>query len=113
MKGIGTDIIEIKRIKELNQRERFINKLLSDEELKLYESFKSEKRQNEFLAGRWSVKEALYKALGSYCDGKLYKEFSIMNDERGKPYLSMPILDGVHISISHCENYAVAFVIWE
>ncbi len=113
MKGIGTDIIEIKRIKELNQRERFINKLLSDEELNLYESFKSEKRQNEFLAGRWAVKEALYKALGSYCEGKLYKEFSIMNDERGKPYLSMPMLDGVHISISHCESYAVAFVIWE
>ena len=35
-----------------------------------------------------------------------------MNDERGKPYLLSPMLENVHISISHCENYAVAFVIW-
>ena len=73
MKGIGTDIIEIKRIKQLNHRERFIHKLLSEEEFRLYQSFQHEKRQNEFLAGRWAAKEALYKALGSYCDGKSYK----------------------------------------
>ena len=90
MKGIGTDIIEIKRIKELNHRERFIHKLLSNDELNMYINFKSDKRKDEFLAGRWAVKEALYKALGSYCDNKSYKEF-----------------------ISHCENYAVAFVIYE
>lgn len=112
MKGIGTDIIEIKRIEELNHRERFIHKLLSKEEFGMYQSFKHEKRRNEFLAGRWAVKEALYKALGSYCDGKLYKDFSVMNDAQGKPYLSSPTLESVHISISHCENYAVAFVIW-
>lgn len=112
MKGIGTDIIEIKRIEQLNHRERFIHKLLSEEEFRLYQSFQHEKRQNEFLAGRWAVKEALYKALGSYCDGKSYKDFSVMNDERGKPYLLSPTLESVHISISHCENYAVAFVIW-
>ena len=36
MKGIGTDIIEIKRIKQLNHRERFIHKLLSEEEFSKY-----------------------------------------------------------------------------
>ena len=46
-------------------------------------------------------------------DNKSYKEFSILNDEYGKPYLSNPPLENVHISISHCENYAVAFVIYE
>lgn len=113
MKGIGTDIIEIYRIETLKQRERFIHKLLSEEELALYQSFKHVKRQNEFLAGRWAVKEALYKALGTYCQGKSYQDFSIVNDELGKPYLLKPVLDGIHISISHCESYAVAFVIWE
>lgn len=113
MKGIGTDIIEIKRIKELNYRERFVHKLLSDDELNIYISFKSDKRKDEFLAGRWAVKEALYKALGSYCDHKSYKDFSILNDESGKPYLHNPSLENIHISISHCENYAVAFVIYE
>lgn len=113
MKGIGTDIIEIKRIKELNYRERFIHKLLSDDELNLYINFKSDKRKDEFLAGRWAVKEALYKALGSYCNNKSYKDFSILNDEFGKPYLSNPPLENIYISISHCENYAVAFVVYD
>lgn len=113
MKGIGTDIIEIKRIEQLKQRERFVHKLLSEEELELYQSFKHMKRQNEFLAGRWAVKEALYKALGTYCNGKSYQEFSVINDEIGKPFLLTPQLEGLHISISHCEHYAVAFVIWE
>ncbi|MDE5978095.1 MAG: holo-ACP synthase [Turicibacter sp.] len=113
MKGIGTDIIEIKRIQKLHHKERFIHKLLSEEELKLYESFSNDKRRNEFLAGRWAVKEALYKALGAYCDGKSYKDFSIVNDESGKPYLLTPLIGGIFISISHCESYAVAFVVCE
>lgn len=111
--GIGTDIIEINRITMLNHKERFVKKLLSKDEYELFTSFKSEKRQHEFLAGRWAVKEALYKALGSYCDGKAYVEFSILNDGSGKPYLDKPQLEGVHLSLSHCDHYAVAFVVVE
>ena len=48
MKGIGTDIIEIKRIKQLNHRERFIHKLLSEEEFRLYQSFQHEKGRMNF-----------------------------------------------------------------
>ena len=46
MKGIGTDIIEIKRISEVRQKERFIDKILSEEEVTLYSQFVSEKRKN-------------------------------------------------------------------
>ncbi len=113
LKGIGTDIVEINRIITLNHKERFINKLLSEDEYTVFKSFKSEKRKYEFLAGRWAIKEALYKALGSYCDGKAYRDFSILNNEIGMPYLDRPKLRGVHLSISHCESYAVGFVIVE
>lgn len=113
VKGIGTDIIEINRIVALNYKGRFVKKLLSEDEYQLFINFKSEKRQNEFLAGRWAAKEALYKALGSYCDGKQYTDFSILNDNEGKPYLNKPCLPNVHLSLSHCEQYAVAFVIAE
>ena len=113
MQGIGTDIIEIKRISEVRQKERFIDKILSEEEVTLYSQFVSEKRKNEFIAGRWAVKEALYKALGSFCHGKKYQDFSIVNDETGKPYLLKPVIENVHLSISHCDHYAVAFVVWE
>ena len=56
---------------------------------------------------------SLYKALGTYCDGKSYTEFSILNDENGKPYLDKPQLEDIHLSLSHCEQYAVAFVVVE
>ena len=56
IKGIGTDIIEINRIIDLKYKDRFINKLLSQDELKLFNNFKCEKRKYEFLAGRWAVK---------------------------------------------------------
>ena len=113
MKGIGTDIIEINRITEMKNKERFSQKLLSPEEFQQFLGYKNEKRQNEFLAGRWAVKEALYKALGPYCDGKSYQDFCILNDEKGKPYLCKPSIENVHISLSHCHHYAVAFVVVE
>ncbi len=113
MRGIGTDIIEINRIATMKNKARFVEKLLSPSELEQFKSYINEKRQNEFLAGRWAVKEALYKALGVYCDGKTYQDFSVLNDEAGKPYLAIPILSNVHISLSHCEQYAIAFVVVE
>ena len=42
LKGIGTDIVEINRIITLNHKERFINKLLSEDEYTVFKSFKSE-----------------------------------------------------------------------
>ncbi|HAX73039.1 MAG TPA: holo-[acyl-carrier-protein] synthase [Firmicutes bacterium] len=111
--GIGTDIIEINRIKEMKQLDRFVHKLLSPDEQVIYETFKCEKRKIEFLAGRWAVKEALYKALGDLCLGASFHDYVILNTEAGKPYLAHPKIETVHLSISHCENYATAFVIYE
>ena len=111
--GIGTDIIEIERIKNVSNYERFVNRILSDKEKELFYQFKSEKRQQEFLAGRFAVKEALYKALGVLCDQKEFIDFCILNNEQGAPYLAYPKIEKVHISISHCEHYATAFVIYE
>ncbi|MGL4372712.1 MAG: holo-ACP synthase [Turicibacter sp.] len=111
--GIGTDIIELDRIRNSNHPERFIERILSEKERVIFSTFKSHKRQIEFLAGRFAVKEALYKALGAVCNGKEFNEFSVLNDEFGAPFLETPHIKGVHISISHCENYATAFVIYE
>ena len=113
MKGIGTDIIEIKRIKEIKYRERFVQKILSEQEQVIYNKFINQQRKDEFLAGRWALKEAIYKAATAICLTKSYKEFSILNDESGAPYLAEPHLDKMHLSLSHCKKYTVAFVVWE
>ena len=56
IKGIGIDIVEIARI-ELN----IASKVLSKEEMSLFDDM-SLVRKREFLAGRFAIKEALYKA---------------------------------------------------
>ncbi len=113
IQGIGTDIISINRIAQLKNKEAFIKKILSQQEIAVYETFKSPKRQQEFLAGRFAAKEALYKALGARCEGYEYTDFVILNEVNGAPYLAAPLMKGIHLSISHCEEYATAFAIFE
>ena len=113
IRGIGTDIISINRIKELKNIEQFARKILSNQEFALYQSFVSDVRQTEFLAGRWAAKEAVYKALQSTEMTLKYHDVVILNDEHGAPYFENPVLQHLHISISHCREYATAFVIYE
>lgn len=110
--GIGTDLIEIKRIGKVNKVHRLAKRILSDDELEKYMKISNETRQLEFLAGRFAVKEAYSKALGSGIGGTVaFKEINCLNDSRGKPSI---VNDGrAHVSISHSEDYAVAMVVLE
>jgi holo-[acyl-carrier protein] synthase len=104
--GIGCDIVEIARLKEI-----LIHKILSVPEMALYESFSAEKRRQEFLAGRFALKEAIVKAVGPIP----FPELVILNDESGKPYVVCPQLDHlkVNVSLAHEKAYAVAFCVAE
>ncbi len=105
--GIGCDIVEISRL-EQNQ-EALAEKILSAKELELYNTLKNKQRKQEFLAGRFAAKEAIYKACNEM---KLITNIEILNDENGKPVCSV---DGytIHISIAHEQDVAIAYAIWE
>src|SRR4051794_5429881 len=61
IKGIGIDIIEISRVQDLLHRQRrLIDRILTDRERQKFEVL-SERRQVEFLAGRFAAKEAYSK----------------------------------------------------
>ncbi|HOP57498.1 MAG TPA: holo-ACP synthase [Bacillota bacterium] len=108
--GIGTDIVRIDRIKE-----DMIDMILSGEERKMYETFGSEKRRREFLAGRFAAKEALTKALSSVGLVATFRETIIINDENGQPVLKYPSWPehNIHLSISHENDYATAVCVLE
>ena len=77
--GIGIDIVEISRVKDGIEKlgSAFSNKILSNEEIQLIPS--NTQKQYEFIAGRWAVKEAIAKALGSGFSSKLPpKDISVM-----------------------------------
>ena len=65
--GIGIDLIEIDRIKDvyIKQSDKLIHRILTEQEQQKFNSFKNDKRKLEFLAGRFATKEAFSKALGT------------------------------------------------
>jgi holo-[acyl-carrier protein] synthase len=100
IKGIGVDILSIERIDF-----RIARKVLSSEELEIFNSIVNENNKREFLAERFAVKEALFKADNIYFN---YDKISVLNDEKGKPYLKN--INGF-VSISHDGGMVCAFVV--
>jgi holo-[acyl-carrier protein] synthase len=109
IKGIGTDIIKIDRI---SLDEKFIDRVLSEKEKELYNTLHIDKRRYEFVAGRFAAKEAIGKALGTGVSGFNLKDVTIKWDENHKPICEFCDYR-VHISISHSEEFAVAFALIE
>lgn len=110
--GLGTDIIEISRIKKVNKDHRLARRILTPNEMEHYETIVSEARQLTYLAGRFAVKEAYSKALGTGIGATVsFNDIECLNDTNGKPILKNA--PNAHVSISHSRDYAVATVIIE
>ncbi|CAG9610306.1 holo-ACP synthase [Pseudoneobacillus rhizosphaerae] len=112
--GIGIDIIELNRIKTIIDRQpKFIQRILTENELLVFEKLSAE-RKVEFLAGRFAAKEAYAKANGTGIGNQLsFLDIEIQPDSFGKPQIVAPNNKGVHLSISHSREYAVAQVVIE
>ncbi len=107
---LGCDIVDIDRIQKSYDQfgDSFAKKILSVKEISILE-----KRSNkcEFLAGRFSAKEAIVKAIGTGFDGKLwFTDIEVLPNEQGKPvvYINGAEQVGMEISISHSRTSAMA-----
>ena len=112
--GHGIDIEELASIQNaVEKREGFAQRVLTDKEMERFASLKG-RRQVEYLAGRWSAKEAFSKAMGTGI-GKLgFQDLEVLNDEKGAPYFSKsPFSGNVWLSISHAKQFVTASVILE
>ena len=112
--GHGIDIEALASIQNaVEKREGFAQRVLTDKEMERFASLKG-RRQIEYLAGRWSAKEAFSKALGTGI-GKLgFQDLEVLNNERGAPYFSKSPFSGkVWLSISHTDQFVTASVILE
>lgn len=118
VKGIGNDIIATDRIKGVinRQGQKFLDNTFTKQE----QSY-CDKHQESFrnYAGRFAAKEAVAKALGTgFRENITFLDIEIMNDDNGRPYVVLSkrlenLLGDVtiHISISHCKEYANAVAI--
>jgi len=109
---VRIDIVECNRIKE-KMNDRFINRILSPLELEVFNTFKSDKRKIEYVAGRFAAKEAYTKVYKQFKSPLNFNEVSVLNDEFGAPYIISKYQpeDELNVSISHSENYVVAICI--
>ena len=113
---IGTDIIEVERIKNsLSKRGDFLKKLFTDKEV---EMFQKKGNNVQTIAGNFAAKEAISKSLGLGIRGYNFKDIEVLRDDLGKPIvktynnlkqicIDYSVLE-IKVSISHGENYAVA-----
>lgn len=110
--GIGTDIIEIKRIEDAIEHKDFCQRYFSDSE-NAY--FKTRNYSPQSIAGNFCAKEAFSKALGTGIRGFSLKDIEVLRDECGKPYILFHKTHSytIHVSISHSKLYAVAQVVLE
>ena len=114
--GIGTDIIEISRIRDaINRTSSFKEKVYTKKEIEYVEQ---KKNPYASYAGRFAAKEAVSKALGTGVRGFSLSDVEILNDELGKPNVILynELLNQaknlkIQISISHSKEYAVSTVI--
>ena len=112
--GHGIDIEALASIQNaVEKREGFARRVLTDKEMERFASLKG-RRQIEYLAGRWSAKEAFSKAMGTGI-GKLgFQDLEVLNNERGAPYFSKSPFSGkVWLSISHTDQFVTASIILE
>ena len=89
---------------------------LSKSEKKLYQGIAAEETKIGFLGGRFAAKEALFKAIKVGHGKTNYIDFSILNDAHGTPYVDTDYFSSnecVHITITHTDEYAMAYVMIE
>ena len=125
--GIGTDICDLRRMRETLSRrgERFAEKVLGPHEIEVFQArrARSETRGLSFLATRFSAKEAFSKAIGLGMRMPMtWRACEIVNAPSGKPEIR---LHGrlaewfaerrlrAHVSVTDETEYVAAFVVVE
>ncbi|MFN3239935.1 MAG: holo-ACP synthase [Planctomycetota bacterium] len=121
--AIGTDAVEIGRIRGLYERsgERFVQRVFTPDEASYC---RSRHHPAESFAARFAAKEAVMKCLGTgWADGTAFREIEVQRLPSGDTEL---VLRGVaaeraaargirrwHVSLTHTAITATAFVIAE
>jgi len=121
--GLGVDITEVDRIQGAIERqgERLLKRIYTPAEIAYCERFKN---KFERYAGRFAVKEAAMKALGTgWSRGVRWVDIEVVREKGGKPALKLAGeakqiaermgVKNIAITITHTEKQALAQVIFE
>ena len=87
------------------------------------EYFSKKHKKYESVAANFAAKEAFSKALGTGMRGFSFADIEVLRDDFGKPYVNVyggakekcdkEKISGIHISLSHTDSTAMAYVVLE
>ena len=119
--GIGTDIVQINRLKKILKNKSSMSRLFNKDEI-----LKCQRTKKTFncFAKRFAAKEACSKALGTgISKGIYFNQIVVLNEKNGKPFIKL--FDQtkkkvekklkkkkykISLSLTDEKSYAVAFV---
>ncbi len=113
--GIGVDSVEIGRVRKACERDHFVKRIFTEEEIRQFDSRKIR------AASNFAGKEAVSKVFGTGFSGCQPAEIEVLRDEKGAPYVNLYGgasqianqlgIKELKISITNTVNTATAFVI--
>ena len=113
--GLGTDIIEIERVKKAVGKKHFTDNVYTEIEQAYCES--RGKNSAASYAARFAAKEAFFKALGTGIVTRL-TDVEVVNDERGAPKINLrgraltlaqaAGVEKIFVTLSHSREFATA-----
>ncbi len=115
--GIGLDLIEVSRVVKACEKEAFLRRCFTADEIDL---FHGDLRR---AADNFAVKEAVAKMFGTGFRGIRLLDIEVLRDDNGKPFVKLygkaqelarvQQITAIHVSISNTKDYANAFAIGE
>jgi holo-[acyl-carrier protein] synthase len=121
--GIGTDLVDLDRIKAIKSKASFAKKILGPQELATYKQMSSD-QGIYYLGKQFAAKEAIAKAFGSGFTSPIFPQaIQILRNNIGKPeivfseevksYSEGLGITGSHVSLSDERNHLIAFAVLE
>tara|TARA_B110000014_G_C20058874_1_gene551315 strand:+ start:623 stop:964 length:342 start_codon:yes stop_codon:yes gene_type:complete len=106
--GLGTDIVDINRFKDMiyENNKEFYKKIFVESEIEYCLKFKN---SEQHFAGKFAIKEAVKKSIPETVD---FLEI-VTEHVNSKPIISLKIQNTYNflVSVSHEKNYAIAMVL--
>ena len=121
--GIGTDLVDLERIKKIKSLSTFAKKILGNQELEKYKQLTDGYNQS-YIGKQFAGKEAFVKALGTGFKKPIFpRDIQILRNSFGQPevllsdeaksYIENLGITKTHVSLADESNHLIAFAVLE
>ncbi len=121
--GIGTDLVDLERIKKIKSLSTFAKKILGNQELEKYKQLTDGYNQS-YIGKQFAGKEAFVKALGTGFKNPIFpRDIQILRNSFGQPevllsdeaksYVENLGITKTHVSLADESNHLIAFAVLE